>query len=130
MLNADAGRVVLAGALAALATGIMVAWGGLNMWANITTQTAFQRWAPPQLLGRLSGLLLTTSYGMFPVSVALAGFVVHRAGPAAFFILSAATLSATLAWALSQQAFRDFGRQEGGTGDHLIHTGRYTGVHD
>jgi MFS family permease len=84
-------------------------WGGMNMAANVTTQTAFQRWAPPRLIGRLSGLLLTTSYGMFPVSVALAGFVVHRFGPASFFFVSAVTMSATLVWALSQRAFREFG---------------------
>jgi predicted MFS family arabinose efflux permease len=93
----------------AVAAAILALWGGLNMWANITTQTAFQRWAPPDLLGRLSGLLLTTSYGMFPISVALAGLVVHRYGPGVFFIFAAVTLAATLAWALSQQAFREFG---------------------
>ncbi len=93
----------------AVAATLLVLWGGLNMWANITTQTAFQRWARPDLIGRLSGLLMTTSYGMFPISVALAGFVVHRLGPGAFFILSAVTIAGTLCWALSQQAFRDFG---------------------
>jgi MFS family permease len=93
----------------ALAAAMMALWGGLNMWANVTTQTAFQRWAPPDLLGRLSGLLLVTSYGMFPISVALAGFVARRYGPGAFFILAAVALAGTLAWALSQQAFRDFG---------------------
>jgi predicted MFS family arabinose efflux permease len=84
-------------------------WAGMNMAANVTTQTAFQRWAPPSLIGRLSGLLLTTSYGMFPISVALAGLIVHRFGPASFFILSAVTMSATLGWAQSQRAFREFG---------------------
>jgi hypothetical protein len=93
----------------AVAGPLMVAWGGLNMWANITTQTAFQRWARPDLIGRLSGLMMTTSFGMFPVSVALAGLVVHLLGPGAFFILSAVTIAGTLAWALSRQAFRDFG---------------------
>ena len=92
-----------------IAAALLALWGGLNMWANVTTQTAFQRWAPPDLIGRLSGLLLTTSYGMFPISVALAGLVAHRYGPGAFFLLAAATLAATLAWALSQQTFRDFG---------------------
>jgi len=88
---------------------MMTLWGGLNMCANVTTQTAFQRWAPPDLIGRLSGLLMTTSYGMFPISVALAGLVAHRYGPGAFFIIAAATVGATLAWGLSQQAFRTFG---------------------
>jgi MFS family permease len=95
----------------ALAWVMIALWGGLNMSANITTQTAFQRWAPPGMIGRLSGLLLVTSYGMFPVSVALAGFVVHRFGPGSFFLLSAVTMAATLVLALSQRAFREWGTQ-------------------
>jgi predicted MFS family arabinose efflux permease len=93
----------------AAAAAALVLWGGLNMWANVTTQTAFQRWAPPDLIGRLSGLLLVTSYGMFPISVALAGFVSHRFGPGAFFIVSAVTIAGTLVWALSRPSFREFG---------------------
>ena len=88
---------------------MLAVWGVLNMWANVMTQTAFQRWAPPEMLGRLSGLLLTASFGMFPVSVALAGFVSHRYGPSAFFLLAAVTVGATLIWALSCRSFRDFG---------------------
>ncbi len=95
------------------AVAMMALWGGLNMCANVTTQTAFQRWAPPDLIGRLSGLLMTTSYGMFPISVALAGLVAHRYGPGAFFILAAVAVGATLAWALSQRAFRNFGMRPG-----------------
>jgi MFS family permease len=93
----------------AVAAVMVALWGGLNMSANITTQTAFQRWAPPALIGRLSGLLLVTSYGMFPISVALAGFVAHRFGPGAFFALSGVTMAITLVWALSKRAFREFG---------------------
>jgi MFS family permease len=93
----------------AVAAVMVALWGGLNISANITTQTAFQRWAPPDLIGRLSGLLLVTSYGMFPISVALAAFVAHRFGPGAFFVLSGVTMAITLVWALSKRAFREFG---------------------
>ena len=93
----------------ALAAAMMALWGGFNMWANVTMQTAFQRWAPPDLLGRLGGLLLATSYGMFPISVAVAGLVARRYGPGTFFVIAGVILCATLLWALSQQAFRDFG---------------------
>lgn len=71
----------------------MALWGSLNMCANVTTQAAFQRWAPPDLIGRLSGVLMTTSYGMFPISVALAGVVARRYGPDAFFILAAVSVA-------------------------------------
>ncbi len=94
-----------------VAVAMLALWGGLNMCANVTAQTAFQRWAPPALIGRLSGLLLVTSYGMFPVSVVLAGFVVHRFGPGVFFEIAAASLGGTLVWALSTQSYRDFGRR-------------------
>ena len=99
----------------ALAWVLIALWGALNMSANITTQTAFQRWAPPAMIGRLSGLLLVTSYGMFPVSVALAGVVVHRFGPGSFFLLAAVTMAVTLVWALSQRAFREWGTQPAST---------------
>jgi hypothetical protein len=46
---------------------------------------------------------------MYPVSVALAGFIVHWSAPGSFFLLAAAALGASLCWALSQRAFRDFG---------------------
>ena len=95
----------------AVAVTMLALWGSLNMCANVTTQTAFQRWAPPALIGRLSGLLLVTSYGMFPVSVVLAGFVVHRFGPGVFFEIAAVSLGGTLVWALSSQSFRDFGKR-------------------
>jgi len=110
----------------AAAVVALVLWGGLNMWANVTTQTAFQRWAPPDLIGRLSGLLLVTSYGMFPVSVALAGFVSHRFGPGAFFILAAVTIAGTLVWALSRPAFRDFGLRAADT--RIVETSRAPGT--
>lgn len=58
---------------------------------------------------------------MFPVSVALAGFVSHRFGPGAFFILSAVTIAGTLAWALGQ-AFRDFGLRAADT--KIVETSR------
>jgi MFS family permease len=108
-----------------VAVAMMAGWGVLNMWANVMTQTAFQRWAPPEFIGRLSGLLLTTSYGMFPISVALAGLVVHRYGPGSFFLLSAVTIAGTLAWALSSRAFRDFGTT---AATHTVLTG--TGLTD
>jgi len=56
------GGVVLAGAALAV-TGVM------NGFGNVVMITVFQRWAPPDLLGRLTGLLLLASFGVFPVSV-------------------------------------------------------------
>jgi predicted MFS family arabinose efflux permease len=83
--------------------------GVLNGFGNVLTITAFQRWAPPSALGRLAGLLTLTSFGMFPISVALGALVVRHWGPAPFFPIAAATLAVAILAGLSQRAWRDFG---------------------
>lgn len=96
------GGVVLAGAALAV-TGI------LNGFGNVVMITVFQRWAPPALLGRLTGLLLLASFGVFPVSVALGAAVVDDLGPAPFFPIAAATLAAAILLGLSQRSWRQLG---------------------
>ena len=85
----------------------------LNGFGNVVMITIFQRWAPPQLLGRLTGLLLTTSFGVFPISVALAAVVVHRLGAAPFFPLAAVTMTIALLAGLSQRTWRNSGMTGG-----------------
>jgi MFS family permease len=87
----------------------LAAIGVLNGFGNVVMITVFQRWAPPDLLGRLTGLLLTASFGVFPISVALAALVVHGLGAAAFFPLAAVTVAIPLLVGLSQRTWRDFG---------------------
>jgi predicted MFS family arabinose efflux permease len=93
----------------------LAAVGVLNGFGNVVMITVFQRWAPPELLGRLTGLLLTTSFGVFPLSVALAALVVHGLGAAAFFPLAAVTVAIPLLAGLSQRTWRDFGITGGHT---------------
>jgi predicted MFS family arabinose efflux permease len=87
----------------------LAALGVLNGFGNVVMLTVFQRWAPPELLGRLNGVLLTASFGVFPVSVAIAALVVHGLGPAPFFPLAAVTVAVPLLFGLSQRTWRDFG---------------------
>ncbi len=96
------GGVVLVGAALAV-TGVM------NGFGNVVMITVFQRWAPPDLLGRLTGLLLLASFGIFPVSVALGAVVVHDLGPAPFFPIAAAALAAAILLGLSQRSWRQLG---------------------
>ena len=91
------------------AGGALAALGVLNGFGNVVMLTVFQRWAPPELLGRLNGVLLTASFGVFPVSVALAALVVHGLGPAPFFPIAAVTVAVPLLLGLSQRTWRDFG---------------------
>jgi MFS family permease len=90
----------------------MVGLGIANGFANVLTITAFQRWAPPGTLGRLTGLLMLTSFGIFPLSVVIAAIFVRDLGPAPFFLFAAATLAAAILAGLTQRAWRDFGAPE------------------
>lgn len=58
------------------------------------------------------GLLMLAAIGMFPLSVLLAGAVVHTAGPASFFPAAGTLLAAAVAVAASQPAWRSFGASE------------------
>jgi hypothetical protein len=92
--------------------GVAAAMAGLgitNGFGNVLTIAVFQRWAPPSALGRLAGLLTLTSFGVFPISVALAALVVRHWGPTPFCLLAAATMTVAILAGLSQRAWRDFG---------------------
>jgi MFS family permease len=120
------GSVLLVGAA-------LVGFGLLNGFGNVVTITMFQRWVPPDLLGRATGLLMLASFGIFPVSVALGALVVQNFGPAPFFPLGAAALALAIGAGLCQPAWRNLGADQpedcavvadqasstaGGTGDH------------
>ena len=124
-------RPMVAGAVAFLAMALCIAltpYGGsvagvaavtagfgiTNGFGNVLTTTAFQRWAPPGTLGRLSGLRLLTSFGLFPLSVAFGAIIVRDFGPAPFFLFTAAILAAAILVGLTQRAYRDLGAAQQG----------------
>jgi hypothetical protein len=71
--------------------------------------TVFQKWAPPALLGRLTGLLVLSSFGIFPVSVLLGAVVVRNLGPAPFFPMAAGALALAILAGLTQKEWRRLG---------------------
>ena len=81
----------------------------LNGFGNVVMITAFQRWAPPQLMGRLAGLLTLSSMGVFPISALLAGAAVGALGPAPFFVFAGLTTALPILLGLTQQCWRDYG---------------------
>ena len=99
----------LGGAMPAAAALVVI--GALNGFGNIVTLTAFQRWAPPALMGRLMGLLMLGSFGAFPVSVAVSGAIVRAWGPAVFFPAASVLLVAAVLVGLSQPSWRAFGAE-------------------
>ena len=64
---------------------------------------------PAQPARPADGLLLLASMGIFPVSVALAGVVVHNFGPAIFFAGAGVSLAVTILLSLTQRSWREFG---------------------
>jgi MFS family permease len=100
--------VALAGQLP-VAAMLLAGFGLCNGFGNVIMQTLLQQWAPRQLLGRLMGMILTVSFGVFPISVAAAGLVVHRFGAPVFFVAAGAVLLLAIGAALSHPAFRTFG---------------------
>jgi predicted MFS family arabinose efflux permease len=108
------------GATVAVAVA-MAGLGVMNGFGNVLTITAFQRWAPSSALGRLAGLLTLTSFGVFPISVALAALVVRHWGPAPFFLIAAVTLAVAILAGLSQRAWRDFGASQRPTPESAAH---------
>jgi len=91
------------------AAAALLAFGALNGFGTIILITAFQRWAPPALLGQLVSVLLLAAIGIFPVSVFAAGLLVQHLGPAAFFPLAGTLLAVAIAVSLSQRSWRAFG---------------------
>jgi MFS family permease len=87
----------------------MLGVGVMNGFGNVLTITAFQLWVPAALLGRLSGLMMLSSLGVFPLSVALAALFVRHLGPASFFVFAAAALAVAILAGLSQRTWREFG---------------------
>jgi predicted MFS family arabinose efflux permease len=76
--------------------------------ANLLLITGLQQWAPPELLGRVTGVLMLASVGMLPLSVLLAGILIHLTGPTAYFPLDAATIVIAAAAQLSSPTWRRF----------------------
>ncbi|MHB2024210.1 MAG: MFS transporter, partial [Mycobacteriales bacterium] len=100
----------LGGALAAAVA--LAGFGAFNGFGNVVAITAFQRWAPGALMGRLMSLLMLASFGVFPASVMLGGVVVRSFGAAVFFPAAAAGLAAAVLVGLAQRSWRDFGASE------------------
>jgi MFS family permease len=91
------------------AAAALLAFGALNGFGTIILITAFQRWAPPAVLGQLMAVILLAAMGVFPVSVLLAGLIVEHVGPAPFFPMAGALLAAAIGGSLSQRSWRGFG---------------------
>ena len=99
------------GGLPGLAVGPSV-FGLALGFDNAVWGTLIQRWAPPELLGRVWGVLMRAHVGSFPLSALIAGILARRLGPAAVFPAAGALLALSYLFGLSHREFRELGRQQ------------------
>jgi MFS family permease len=92
----------LAGAIA-----FMAAMGIFNAITNVIFITIIQQIIPRHLLGRVMGVFMFASFGSYPLSVAIVGFVVARLGPAIIFPISGAVLFLAVLFGLFQRQLRE-----------------------
>jgi MFS family permease len=90
--------------------GAVVLLGCAGLTNSLLTVTAFtilQQQAPRHLLGRVMGMLLFASLGLYPFSVALAGLLTTRFGPALLFPLSGTMMVIAAVFGWLQREVRD-----------------------
>jgi MFS family permease len=84
-------------------------FGICNGFGNVVILTLIQRWAPPQLLGRVMSIVMLSAMGSFPLSVAVSGVLIRHVGTTPFFPIAGAVLVVAVLGALTQREFRTLG---------------------
>ena len=95
------------------AAAAMLLDGACTSLAGVLFYTMAQRSLPPAMLGRVLSMIMLCSYGIFPLSVVVAGVLVHHVGATPFFPIAGIFLVLSILGGNSQRAFRDFGRPVG-----------------
>ena len=95
------------------AAAAMLLDGACTSLGGVLFYTMAQRSLPPAMLGRVLSMIMLCSYGIFPLSVVVAGVLVHHVGTTPFFPIAGIFLVLAILGGNSQRAFRDFGRPAG-----------------
>lgn len=86
---------------------LLIGCAGLtNGMLTVLAFTVMQQQAPPHLLGRLLGIFLFASPGLYPLSVALVGVVSSHVGPVILFPISGAMMLGAAAFGWLQRDIR------------------------
>ncbi len=62
---------------------------------------------PSHLMGRIMGLLMFSSPGLYPVSTALAGVFANQVGPAILFPFAGLVLAVVMLFGMTQKVLRE-----------------------
>lgn len=95
------------------AAAAMLLDGACTSLGGVLFYTMAQRSLPPAMLGRVLSMIMLCSYGIFPLSVVVAGVLVHHVGATPFFPIAGIFLVLAILGGNSQRAFRNFGRPVG-----------------
>jgi len=95
------------------AAAAMLLDGACTSLGGVLFYTMAQRSLPPAMLGRVLSMIMLCSYGIFPLSVVVAGVLVHHVGTTPFFPIAGIFLVLAILGGNTQRAFRDFGRPAG-----------------
>ncbi|HEV2580044.1 MAG TPA: MFS transporter [Ktedonobacteraceae bacterium] len=86
---------------------LLIACAGFsNGMLTVLAFTIMQQQSPPHLLGRLLGMFLFASLGLYPLSVALVGVLSSRIGPVIIFPISGAMMLLASAFGWLQRDVR------------------------
>jgi predicted MFS family arabinose efflux permease len=111
--------ILLAGLIVAASLALLPTWGvvgaiacaligGLaNSVIVVLFFTAIQLVIPRHLMGRVMGLLMFSSFGLYPLSVALAGVLSNQFNPAILFPISGLAMGLVMLFGMTQRALRE-----------------------
>lgn len=108
------GGLIVAAAIALLPVGgvpgaivCMLIGGVANSGVTVLLFTAVQLNIPSHLMGRVMGLLMFSSSGMYPLSVAMAGVLSNQFGPALLFPFGGLLIGLAMLFGITQKALRE-----------------------
>jgi MFS family permease len=111
--------ILLAGLIVAISLGLLPTWGVIgaiacaliggcaNSVIVVLLFTAIQLVIPRHLMGRVMGLLMFSSFGLYPLSVAMAGVLSNQFNPAILFPITGLVLGLVMLFGMTQRALRD-----------------------
>jgi hypothetical protein len=88
------------------AAALLVVAGLAATVTNVLVVTTVQKGTPPHLLGRTMSAIMFSGVGLFPVSVAVVGFLVDAYGSSSFFYITGASLLTAFCFGLTRKAIR------------------------
>lgn len=111
--------ILLAGLIVSASIALLPTWGVIgavacmliggvaNSAIVVLLFTAIQLAIPRHLMGRVMGLLMFSSFGLYPLSVALAGVLSNQLGPAILFPFGGLLLGLVMLLGMIQKALRE-----------------------